>query len=98
MHLKWTDEVSNDLEQIESFISVNNSFSVAVDVVLRVIDTTELVLIEYPHSGRPGRAKATRELVIDDLPFIVIYRINFSDIQILRVLHEAQQWPVNAKK
>ncbi|WP_251140101.1 hypothetical protein [Alteromonas sp. ALT199] len=39
--------------------------------------------------------KNTRELVINGLPFIVIYRENIitNCIEILRVLHDAQQWP-----
>ena len=41
-----------------------------------------------------GRVKGTRELVIDGIPFIAIYRIvGASQLQILRVLHDTQQWP-----
>lgn len=97
MHLKWTDWASQDLEIIESYITKDNSFSVAIDVVLNIVDTTQMVLMEYPHSGRPGRAKDTRELVIDNLPYVVVYRIkNINELQVLRVLHSAQQWPLES--
>ena len=50
-------------------------------------------LIQHPEMGRLGRTQATRELVISRTPFIVVYRINAERIEVLRVLHGAQQWP-----
>lgn len=95
MQLKWTDLASKDLDEIEIYIAKDNSVSVAIDVVLKIIDRTEMILMEYPHSGRPGRAKDTRELVIDNLPYLIVYRIqHINEIQVLRVLHTAQQWPI----
>jgi hypothetical protein len=43
--------------------------------------------------GREGRVKGTRELVIGRSPFIAVYRIKGKRIEILRILHGAQQWP-----
>jgi toxin ParE1/3/4 len=48
-------------------------------------------LADYPKLGRPGRVKGTRELVVNRTPFIVVYRIKGEIVQILRVLHGAQQ-------
>lgn len=95
MQLKWTDLAEADLESIESYIAKENSLSVAIDVVLRIIDSVHLILSDYPRAGRQGRVKNTRELVVDGVPFIVIYRESSKNncIEILRVLHDAQQWP-----
>lgn len=95
MQLKWTDLADSDLEKIEVHITEENSPSVAIDVVMNIIDSVHLILPEYPRAGRQGRVKNTRELVIDGLPFIVIYRehIAANSLEILRVLHDAQQWP-----
>ena len=95
MQLKWTDLAESDLEKIEAHIAQDNSPTVAIDVVMNIIDSTNLILPEHPRAGRQGRLKNTRELVIDGLPFIVIYRENISTnyIEVLRVLHNAQQWP-----
>ncbi len=95
MQLKWTDLAGTDLEKIEANIAQENSPSVAIDVVMNIIDSSHLVLSEHPRAGRHGRLKNTRELVINGLPFIVIYRENIitNCIEILRVLHDAQQWP-----
>ena len=51
------------------------------------------LLVDKPRLGRPGRVKGTRELVVVRTPFIVAYRIIGKSVQILRVLHGAQQWP-----
>jgi len=62
---------------------------------LRIIKVTELILTNQPNAGRFGRLKGTRELVIDGLPFLAVYRQleRLNQIQILRLLHDAQQWP-----
>ncbi|WP_371196313.1 type II toxin-antitoxin system RelE/ParE family toxin [Glaciecola sp. SC05] len=95
MQLKWTDLADIDLEKIEAHIAQENSPIVAIDVVMNIIDSTHLILPDHPRAGRQGRLKNTRELVIDGVPFIVIYRENISTnyIEVLRVLHDAQQWP-----
>lgn len=96
MQLKWTDLAEKDLDNIETYITTENSPLVAVDVVLKVLNSCELILSNHPQAGRPGRVSGTRELVINGLPLIVVYRIvdRLDQLQILRVLHDAQQWPV----
>ncbi len=95
MQLKWTELADRDLEGIEAHIAQENSPTVAIDVVMRIIDTTQLILPDHPKAGRHGRVKNTRELVIGGLPFVVIYRErpNTHCIEILRILHDTQQWP-----
>jgi len=51
-------------------------------------------LAQHPKMGRPGRVKGTRELVISGTPFVVIYRLKARRVDIIRLLHSAQQWPV----
>jgi toxin ParE1/3/4 len=94
VQLKWTDLADIDLEKIEAHISQENSPIVAIDVVMNIIDSAHLILPAHPRAGRQGRLKNTRELVVDGIPFIVIYREHISTncIEILRVLHDAQQW------
>ena len=98
MQLKWTDLANDDLDQVEAYIAQENSIVVAIDIVLKIIDTTEMMLSNHPGAGRLGRVKNTRELVINGVPFIVIYRQvkTLQRIEVLRVLHDAQQWsPIN---
>ena len=95
MPLKWTDLAGIDLEKIEAHIAQENSPIVAIDVVINIIDCTHLILSAHPRAGRQGRLKNTRERVVDGIPFVVIYREHSgtNNIEILRVLHDAQQWP-----
>lgn len=95
MQLKWTDLAATDLDEIEAYITEDNSPLVAIDVVMNTVDSVRLILPEHPRAGRQGRVKNTRELVIEGLPFIVVYRehVTTHSIEILRVLHDAQQWP-----
>ena len=55
----------------------------------------EKELLEHSSAGRSGRVKGTRELVITGTPFVIIYRLKMqlSQVQVLRVLHYARQWP-----
>jgi len=45
----------------------------------------------FPLSGRKGTVPGTRELVFSRLPFIVVYRVTESEVQILRVFHEKRE-------
>ena len=94
MQLQWTEPATQDLDKIEEYISRENSPIVAIDVVLRVIETVETILAAHPRTGRIGRVTDTREFVVEGVPFIVIYKHAGSDkLQVIRVLHDAQQWP-----
>lgn len=94
VQLQWTEPATQDLDKIEAYISKENSPIVAIDVALKVIETVETVLPAHPRAGRIGRVTGTREFVVEGVPFIVIYREVGSDqLQVLRILHDAQQWP-----
>jgi len=61
------------------------------DKIAHQIDT----LLDHPKIGRLGRVAGTRELVISGTPFIVIYRLRprAQRIELIRLLHGAQQYP-----
>ena len=46
-----------------------------------------------PQQGKPGRVAETRELVLAGTPYIVVYRIEGAQVQIIAVIHGAQRWP-----
>lgn len=49
-------------------------------------------LPDHPKSGRFGRVKGTRELIVQP-NYIVVYAESAAVISVLRVLHAAQMWP-----
>jgi toxin ParE1/3/4 len=55
-------------------------------------------LADNPGVGRDGRVSGTREMVIARTPYIAVYRVKARRVEILRILHGAQQWPKQTKK
>jgi toxin ParE1/3/4 len=46
-----------------------------------------------PQRGRMGRKAGTRELPVAGLPFVIIYRVRGETVEVVRIIHGAQQWP-----
>jgi len=44
----------------------------------------------FPESGRPGNAPPTREIVVPGLPYIVVYAVAGTDVEIIAVFHAAR--------
>jgi toxin ParE1/3/4 len=91
MILEWTDLAASDLIEILDYIAEDNP-AAALAAVDR-IEQTSLRLADFPLSGREGSLQSTRELPIPSLPFVIIYSIRETTVEILRVLHGAQRWP-----
>ena len=51
------------------------------------------VLAANPRMGRLGLVEGTREWSITGLPYKLVYQLNGEDVEILRVIHQAQDWP-----
>ncbi|MDA8089010.1 MAG: type II toxin-antitoxin system RelE/ParE family toxin [Nitrospiraceae bacterium] len=87
MKIRWTEKAATQLEQIAVFIS-HDKPEAAAGVIVNIIKHTGQ-LMNFPNSGRPGRKKGTRELVIAGTPFTVIYKQNSEVIEIISVFHNA---------
>ena len=64
----------------------------AHQVAVRVREAAQ-GLAAFPLQGRPGRILDTRELVVSRTPFTVAYRVADQIVEIIAVIHQAQQWP-----
>lgn len=91
MHIQWTKGARKNLTQVEEYIDQNNP-QAALDIVFKIIQSVEY-LADHPAMGRTGRIFDTRELIIPNTPYIVLYRIKGKYLQVLRVLHSTMQWP-----
>lgn len=89
--VKWLHKALKNLEQAYAY-TAQHDLDTAVSLVLKIQAATDQ-LAEFPLIGRTGRVDGTRELVITNTPYIVIYRVKGSTVEILRVLHSAKRYP-----
>jgi toxin ParE1/3/4 len=90
--LVWTPRAREQRREAIEFIAQENP-AAALDQLDEIEKQTD-ILLQHPEIGRPGRRKGTRELVISRTHFVVIYRIKAKRIDIVRMLHTSQAWPV----
>jgi toxin ParE1/3/4 len=88
----WTAQAAQELDQAHDDVALSNSEKVATQVTMHIVAGVER-LATFPMSGRTGRVRGTRELVISNTPFIVAYRIEHERVVILAIYHGAQQQP-----
>jgi len=91
--VRWLPRALDDRRHQVSYIFQRNpQAAVRLETIVR--SQTE-ILHRHPLAGRIGRQNGTRELVIPNSSYVIIYRIDekAQQIQILRLLHGAQQWP-----
>ena len=91
MKVVWTEPAARALESIQDYIATDNPG--AAWEVAQLIRHAVARLETHPRSGRNGRIDDTFELVIAGLPYILPYRIQGGEIQILSVYHAARKWP-----
>ncbi len=91
MLVRWTDPAASDLTHICDYIEEHDSSTTARRVALSIYERVS-ELVEFPERGRQGRKAGTRELIFTGLPYLAIYRIPEDAVEILRILHGAQDW------
>ena len=91
MNLQWLPKAIANRDAQIAYIAKENP-SAAISQGDRIAEQVDM-LLQYPEMGRTGRKKGTRELVISRTPFIVVYRIKGTRIELIRLLHTSQQWP-----
>ena len=92
MHIRWTEPAVRDLTQICDYIEAHGTATIARRVALSIFERIN-ALNEFPERGRLGRKPGTRELILAGLPYLAIYRIRGDNVEIVRILHGAQDWP-----
>jgi toxin ParE1/3/4 len=92
MRIRWTRPAAGDLTHICDYIEKHGSGAIARRVALSISQSVT-TLAEFPERGRTGRRRDTRELVFTGLPYLAVYRIGRDVVEVLRILHGAQEWP-----
>ena len=92
MRVVWTAPALGHLEELQDFIARDNPRA-AFQVAETIRAAVHSQLPGNPMMGRRGRVAGTRELVVPDTRYVVAYRLEGDEIQILAVKHGAQRWP-----
>ena len=94
MRIRWTEPALRDFTDVCDYTRIHLGHLRARQTALQIYEAVSRIQ-KFPFIGRPGRKQTTRELAIERLPFIIIYRVHELEhaIEVLRVLHGAQKWP-----
>jgi addiction module RelE/StbE family toxin len=91
MRLVWSRFALADRDAIFDYVQVDSPrAAVALDDLISLHVGR---LAQFPESGRIGHVDGTRELIIDQTPYLAAYRITGDAVLVLRILHGAQRWP-----
>ena len=90
MQLKWTSLALYDLKYIRQYIFLDNPLA-SKKVISQIYEDIKLIQ-SFPNLGKTGRKLSTRELVVSDLPYIIVYRLKKDEIEIIKIVHTAKQW------
>ena len=90
MQVRWTESATKDLRLITRYIR-QDSAAAARAVAKATVDAAES-LSSFPLKGREGRIASTREFVVSGLPYIIVYKVTRTAIQIVHIYHGARNW------
>ena len=74
---------------IKQYIAADNP--IAAEQVVTYIIATADSLSAFPLLGRMGRKAGTRELVVPQYPYLLVYRLTASKVTILTVAHQSRK-------
>jgi len=92
VRITWLPIAARDRQNQLAYIGERNP-SAAISMG-DAIEAAVRNLVDHPRTGRLGRVKGTRELVVTGTPYVIIYRVEPDAVVLLRLLHGAQRWPV----
>ena len=95
LKVEWTHPALADLIEAQIYISQENP-QAAQSVAQKVWDASQK-LADNPEIGRSGHIDGTREWVIPQTPYLIVYRIKDNRIEILRVWHARRNWQEDDK-
>ncbi len=90
LKVEWTHPALADLIEAQTYISQENP-QAAKNVAQKVWEASQK-LTENPEIGRAGHVDGTREWVVQQTPYLIVYRVKDERIEILRVWHSKQNW------
>ncbi len=90
MKVVWTRPALRQLGEAREYIAIDNPEAASRQIDLIEKSVSQLAI--FPMMGRTGMRAGTREFPVTGTPYILVYRIAKSSLQILTVLHGARNW------
>lgn len=91
MQVEWAPRAASDLYRIGIHIAHHNPAS-AERIVRTIYDGCNALYL-FPGQSRVSRMPRRRDLVFAPLPYIAVYRVRETQVEILRIYHSARDWP-----
>jgi len=93
LKLRWTRPALADLIEAQNYIAQDNP--TAAQALAERVWGAAKNLCDHPGMGRIGHVAGTREWVVSDTPYIIVYRVKDESVEILRVWHGRRNWQQN---
>lgn len=91
--IEWTESSWKDLDGVTDYLRGEGvPFEDVEEYIKRIFKAPEH-LSTLPGAGKPGKMPNTREWLVMDTPYALIYRVKGNTVQILRVMHGSRQFP-----
>jgi toxin ParE1/3/4 len=93
MRIVWLPQARRNLDHQIRYIAERNPLAAVEQDAIVAAAVSRLA--DFPETGRIGRMRQTRELVIVGTPFLAIYRVHnhLDEVHIHRILHARQKYP-----
>ena len=92
MTLRVAPQARRHLDAIAQYIRERNPAAAAR--VRAEIRSTLKLLSEFPHAGHVGTAPGTREIVVSQLPYVIVHVVEHNgDVSVVGIYHGAQLRP-----
>lgn len=91
MPIVWTESAAHDLEGIADYLLGEGAPFADVEEYVQRIYAAPKYLATLPGAGKPGRMPGTREWLVKDAPYALVYAVRENSVRTLRVLHGARQ-------
>ena len=91
VRVKWRPKAEEDLLGLVAYIAKDNPD--AAQALFDEVREKAAQAVKHPALYKIGRMRGTREIVVRP-NYVVVYRIADDVLNVIRVLHARQQWPV----
>lgn len=91
--INWAESAYDDLTELLRYFQGQGEPETGKILAAKIHKATG-TLRTFPHAGRVGLLPGTRELVIPQLPYFLVYQVQQHGVVVLRVLHTSRLWTV----